>query len=758
VSRLEVEALYLAEWSVRRGRTLVLCPADPLARLPELIAAAVHVADMAEQYTATGVPMGSSRRVAVVTSDYHARGTYRSLGVRKPHGLNVESLRAVVPAGTLGRDRVVRILGRDQGRGWATVFVQSIAEAKSVGPVDLVVVELSSSDREGILDLEVPTVIVMRDPSDPFVAGLGEDTLVFGWDDRDLARIRGDADLPPRVACRAAGAVCEVVPVPAHAVCENAALFWEDVGPLVRSTRGSIVAREVSREAFSLFHDLLGLALPVEAFELATVPFRVRLDAIANATRLARGDARDLYLPMVEAELRDLARALGSSPPKYDVLIRALGDALEEGGNVMLIARTAALARLCASELARHPSLSGIRVTSLGAVSEEAPAEVALLTGMAPTWARWVYRAGLARFVRVLAYEPEGTLESSGQGFSEVKLVRRAVADQLARERWFARPAAKDRTWSALTGEPRLVAEGDGEHQPRGDVDDVAVLLRAPAEVPPGLWDGDGWLVELEPAPRLASVSPEGEPGGRPIDAVLPSLRVTFEGGRWSLLDAEGTVTRFRPGSGRPEPAYPVHRLAVGDRVLFFDGDSRKDLLSKVLEVAEEVPALALAAGWVGHWRRVLSEAYRHFGTYEALTEALHRRGCTVQTQTVRLWVIGVTIGPDDEEDVHRVGIVTGDAALFDRHLEVCRAMRSLRGAHVRLGHRLSELARQVGSAVVQGRIDSDEVMDERSGLTAADFQDSVDILTVTAVEPVGEVPYLLLGRLTDAEEEDLGD
>jgi hypothetical protein len=80
--------------------------------------------------------------------------------------------------------------------------------------------------------------------------------------------------------------------------------------------------------------------------------------------------------------------------------------------------------------------------------------------------------------------------------------------------------------------------------------------------------------------------------------------------------------------------------------------------------------------------------------------------------------------------------------------------MRSLRAAHVRLGKRLSELARQVGSATAAGRVAADEVVDERSGLTAADFQDSIDIVTVRSVEAAGDVPWMVVGRLNEAEKE----
>jgi len=752
VSRFEIEAVCLAEWAVARGRVLVLCPPDPLAPLAELIAAAVHVADMAEQYRRTHWALGSRRKVAVVTSDYRARGHYRGLGVRNRYG-GTAPLRDVVPAATLGRDGVVRILG-DVGRDWSTVFVSSTAEIERVGRIDLAVVDLGTVGRCATLELGIPVVAIARDPADPMLQRLPDRALTFGWDRSDLESVRGCAGLPPRLATRARGEACEVVGVPAHAVCENAALFWQDVGPLVQLSGRAGVARELAHEAFALFYDLLGLALPLQAYEALTAPIHRRLDAIASAARLTRGEVRDLYLPMVEAVLRDFARALGTSPPKHDALMSTLGWLLDDHRDVMLVARTAELARVHASELANHGALARVRVSSLGSLPGEAPAEVAVLTGMPPTWARWVYRAGIAERLVVLAYTPEGPTEPVTRRFDEVDTVRRTVADQCARESWFGRPAAKDRVWSQLSGEPRRVHEADEGMPPKEDVSGVGVVLASPAEVPPGLWDGMGWLAPLEPGGVTAGAMPDGLNGARSPGAVVSAVRVTFEDGRWALMNAAGTVTRFRPGSGTAEPAFEVSKLRPGDQVLFLDRDSRKDLLAKVIEVAAEVPAQATAAGWVAHWRRVLVKAHRHFGSYPAFRSALKEHGCRVQAQTVRLWVIGVTIGPDDDADVHRVGLVTGDPVLLSQHGEVCRAIRSLRGAHDSLTRRLSELALRVGSAAAAGYLRPDELVDERSGLTAADFQESIDILAVRSIEEVGDMPYVLLGRLHEAEED----
>jgi hypothetical protein len=79
--------------------------------------------------------------------------------------------------------------------------------------------------------------------------------------------------------------------------------------------------------------------------------------------------------------------------------------------------------------------------------------------------------------------------------------------------------------------------------------------------------------------------------------------------------------------------------------------------------------------------------------------------------------------------------------------------MRVVRSAHVSLGQRLGRLARSVGAATAVGRIDADEIVDAASGLTAADFAGSVEILTVKSVNSAGRIPALYIGRIeTNAE------
>jgi hypothetical protein len=277
----------------------------------------------------------------------------------------------------------------------------------------------------------------------------------------------------------------------------------------------------------------------------------------------------------------------------------------------------------------------------------------------------------------------------------------------------------------------------------------------APPEAPPGLWEGDAWIAPIEPSPSGNHTGNNELGGDRPLDELVEAVRVTFKESRCAFFESKGLVTRIKSSSGLPETVL-VSRLHAGDQVVFLDSDGKKDLLAKVLEVADGLPDLAASSAWVGHWRKVLQSGYSTFGSYPAFHRALEEQGCCVQAQTVRLWVIGDTIGPDDPEDIRRVGVVVEDSGLVQGFRHVYQAVDTLRRAHVRLGQRLSSLSRTVGSALASGHIDADEIIDERSGLTAADFQDSVDILTVSSIEDVGQVPYMLVGRLRDTDQEDI--
>ncbi len=715
-----------------------------MSGLTALIPAAIHVDDMVRAYSK------SLLHIAVVSDDYRTRGTYRRLEVlkppRRPGGKpgSPEPLRHGVPSATRGRGGIIRCLDGSDG-DWSTLFLRSAGELLKVRGVDLAIVELPLPDSDLLDQVRVPLILVAKDPSDRLVARLAREDRLYAWSASDLVN-SDPTTLSPRQAKQLRGVHVQIVRVVAERLAVNASLFWDDIGALVRASRGSAAMSELARLAYGLYYDLVGLAIPTAEFERHAGSFQARLDALDRAVRLASGEARDVYLPMVECELRDIAREVGPQSPKASALLLRLREHMAQGHDVLVLARTAPLALAYQSFLSDR-GLGGARVSSLGEMCDVRPADVAVLMSPAPTWARCVYGSGIADVLEILAYDTE---EGAGRRSvpTEAEIGRRAMESALLMRSWLSRPAQKVRAWNRISGASvEVPPDPHVDHLPQVDL--VAPPDESPADIPRGLWDGSGWLVPLEPGPSGTSVGSDVD--GLAADIDIDAVLVRFQGGREALLALGGHVTLFR--AGRSEPGYSVARLKVGDEVVFIDADSRKDQLAKVLEVADQVPELAVASAWVSYWRSVLTKARQRYWSNEVFADALREFGCHLQTQSIRLWIVGDTIGPDDPLDVRRVGQVAEDDVLTDHFGEVHRSMASLRRAHQRLGQRIGNLARRVGGAAASGLVDRDEIIDERSGLTAADFEDSIDIVTIAVIEPAGLVPFVITGRLTEATE-----
>jgi hypothetical protein len=756
---IDVVAMRLVEWAVAARQTMLLVSPDPYDLLVPLTAAAVHVWRMTELKKQIGGWPHTDAKVAVVTSRLRLRSAYRRLGLHRGGlGLGTVRLFDAVPAATRLATGGVAILGREsRPTGWGTLFVGRAAELRDVQGLTLIIIDLPVYDWDQIETIDVPKVVIGHDPSDRLVQRLARANPVFAWHVDDLrgldqiCAVEGEALAPvaARLSRLAAGTTCAPVPVPSQTVSENAALFWADLGPLHRAASDSYLARELTTEAHEIFQDLLHLAVPTAFYEEHSgSSLRARLRDLNHEEFQTRGDLRDLYLPMVHAELRDLAAALGERSPKTDALMRVVREEVDRRRQVMVVTRTATLARVHRAYLGQFAELRSVRVTSLAEVGEAMPADVAILTGLAPAWARHVYSSGIGSDVRVLAYVPERELVVQAP-FVEAEHVRRTIAYQRQYGAWLARPALKARAWKTLSAEDLGITDED-PLTPQVDPTHVGSLpLPEPPDVPPGLWDVGIQSVEQ---PEVGS---ERQAPSISLDRVTPieGLRVIFEDGRWAILDRGGSFTRFSPVLQRAEPGTAVTNLAVGDEVVFLDGDARKDILTKVLEVAKEIPQLATPATWVKYWSDALRRAKERFGTYTALAAALRARGCRRETQTVRLWVVGVTIGPLDPLDVRRVGDALDDAPLRDHHTTVYQGIESFRGAHAQLMERVGALALQVGGAASAGAIRADEVIDERSGLIAADFQGCIQIVRVRSIVAVGLVPYATIGRLHEARE-----
>lgn len=741
VSAYDAYALQIAEWCIATRTSAVIGHPDPLNALAALVPAAAHVSRLIETNAFT------DRRVAVITRDNRMRALYREFCI------GAESLANVVPAVTLGNGGHLSRLGTSTSRG-ATYFIRSCADLGQLPAVDLVVVDAPASEMRSLEGLNVPQLYLMRDSSDFEMARVIQRLPTFAWSSADL-KVTPDLvafDGPrlsqslARLRVLQADSTVHVVPVFASNVADNASMIWHDVGSLLLASRNSSVGRGLAQTVFKIFNDLVTLSVPMAQYEEMYGLLRPRLRAVEQSAALLRGESRETFVPSIALELHDLAEAIGQHPPKERALRRLL-EPLTAVGSVAIVTRDAHISTLIHGWLEKEPRyIHSVDVVPFSAVPNMAPARSAVLLGMAPSWARHLYAAGIAQDVHVLAYATEGAAAVGGA--SERDIVKRTLSYQGAYSAWASRPAAKAHCWETLSGD-HVGIDDDHPKPPwvKVDRDDDMTGLIAP-DVPPALWDDLIQFRALEAATRDAA-----ERDSTAHDTVLEATRLTFDDGRWALVANEGEVSLLDAAS-RSVEMVRVSSVKVGSVLVSIDRQTRKDVLAKVLEVSSSVPELAVAAAWMHPWRVAVSTARRRFATYRALHEALGEHGCAVQAQTVRLWIVGVTIGPDDPENVRRLGIVIGESRLEQNYMRVWNAMNTFRSAHGVMARRLDDMARHYGTAAVVGRIDSDEVLDPRSGLTVADLRDCIDLLKIVAIQAEGPVPAVLLDRIHEDDEE----
>ena len=180
-----------------------------------------------------------------------------------------------------------------------------------------------------------------------------------------------------------------------------------------------------------------------------------------------------------------------------------------------------------------------------------------------------------------------------------------------------------------------------------------------------------------------------------------------------------------------------VRSLRAGDRILIIHGQKRQSLYELVISRVHNHPAMELHLALIGKWQEELAESFRarrRIGwTYQDVLSEIQMRGSRISsTQTIRLWVLGQVLAPDDPKDLFRLAKTMGMRFAERHHSRINIAARRIRGLHIGLSIRLNRwLKDQVANVAEQDF----EVFDEELGLSFQDFRDSLGVYTVESVQ-----------------------
>jgi hypothetical protein len=252
----------------------------------------------------------------------------------------------------------------------------------------------------------------------------------------------------------------------------------------------------------------------------------------------------------------------------------------------------------------------------------------------------------------------------------------------------------------------------------------------------------------------------DGADGNRtPVDSGEASwcdtaVQIEFEEG-WRMVLAPDETINVVTQAGGTHKADERHATSLrkGDRVVVIHGQRRQSLYDLIIARVHRNPAFELHIALIRRWQEDFGVAYDRWRRYgvrnlDELLNLLRQHGSMLTSPfTLRLWLWGRTLCPDDVEDLRRVAEVLDMGFVQQHYRRIGVAAARLRGLHRGLSSRLNHwLDRQAQGT---SATDWDEQIDSELGLTFADFRNSLLILRVNDVRIVNG-PFLRngLGRL----------
>jgi len=223
------------------------------------------------------------------------------------------------------------------------------------------------------------------------------------------------------------------------------------------------------------------------------------------------------------------------------------------------------------------------------------------------------------------------------------------------------------------------------------------------------------------------------------------ALDITLSGGWHGLFASDYTlnVVKQGPDGEHVEEEY-VRSLRIGDHILYIHGQKRQSLYELVISRVHNHPAIEIHLALIEKWQQELVQAFsarRALGwtVEDVLTRIQEQNSSVTSSQTIRLWLTGRVLGPEDPKDLVRLAESMDMPFVKQYHTRINKAAQRIRGLHRGLSTRLNRWLKERTSGVIDTAF---EVFDEELGLSFQDFRDSLAILKIEGITKVSG-PFL---------------
>ena len=255
-------------------------------------------------------------------------------------------------------------------------------------------------------------------------------------------------------------------------------------------------------------------------------------------------------------------------------------------------------------------------------------------------------------------------------------------------------------------------------------------------------------VVDLEVDLDVMFFDPDDDTGASAADsgadagpAIVIPVVLEPDGSRW-LIRRDAQVETL---TTQKVVYLPVDSLTPGMMVVVPQGDGREELFVRLVTATHQSQDLQAFDVLFTRWRQACWTAYHDAGSWEALGRRMHAEGCQVTAQSPRTWAIGAVIGPEDPEDIRRIGKLAGDPFVERQYRQIDAAVRQVRSLHMRLG---SLLSAAMTDAIGGGGANLEALQQLLGGIDPSELLDEFELRTVRAVGEPEEVPGHLVRQV----------
>ena len=174
-----------------------------------------------------------------------------------------------------------------------------------------------------------------------------------------------------------------------------------------------------------------------------------------------------------------------------------------------------------------------------------------------------------------------------------------------------------------------------------------------------------------------------------------------------------------------------VAALRPDDRIVYIQGQRRQNLYDLIVSRVHRHPAFEVHLSFIRRWQddlRLACLARVPRLTPEEILARIKDLGSAIKLPlTIRSWIHGDRLCPDDPEDLNRIAQVMDLGFVATQYRRIHKAALRIRGIHIGLALRLNNWLERAG---VEAQSDT-EIFDQELGLTFGDFRHSLVMLTV---------------------------